>query len=69
MIDSFSFAVGVIITLVVVAVFMVLLLFWVSCRSYELGWRDHKENKWIGNKEDSKSSSFFSLLNTINRKS
>lgn len=48
MIDTFSFAVGFIISLVVEAVLMVLLIFWVCCRSYELGWHDRDEGKDIG---------------------
>lgn len=48
MIDSFSFVIGFIISLVVEAVLMVLLLFWVACRSYELGWHDCENDEWIG---------------------
>jgi len=49
MIDTFSFAIGFIISLVVETVFIVLFLFWVCCRSYELGWNDCENDEWIGN--------------------
>lgn len=48
MIDSLSFAVGLIIGLVVETIAMVLLILWVACRSYELGWHDCEQDKWIG---------------------
>jgi len=31
---------------------MILLSLWVSKESYQLGWNDHAEGKWIGDKED-----------------